>query len=562
MLRTLATLMGLLPALASAEGLVYQTLQGTTTVVNDGPGDQTDPHVSGGWVAYTSESRGTSEIRYHDLSSGMDEGIPNNGAFDFVSDISGSTVVFTRVNSASAIFTFDVASKGPPVELAPEVGSSRRAAVIGGSTVSWQDFGFTGSSVAPEIAAFDMQKGTLTRLTDDLLLDRDPSVSPDGAVVVWTKCDPRGTQCDIYQASSTQGGYLTTQVTGAEGEESQPDTNGKVIVYASTRTINGVSERDIYWKPVGGGIEQRLALPGPDSNPSISGDLIAFERQDPTAPTPNFDIVLYDMKTQTLYRLTDSDANESLTDLSVEADGTVHVVWAVPENGDSNVRAFSFKLPRDPECHPAPDAKATPEQVCQLSGSWPLLAAMEVARTTGQPNAVSLGFGGSGQGVLCVDNGFNGERATSGWVWISNNPVVDPSEFKQSVALVAKSVTLSGNNSLAALISGKAGSSFRLRAYGPPAEVCERPHLDATAPAGASTVMGTRVAAEPVPVVSATASAIPTPVFVREGPVRGAVAATGCSAGGGSLALSGVLLVLAALIRSRRIPCAATGRGG
>jgi hypothetical protein len=32
------------------------TLTGTSVVVNDGPGDATDPHVSGDWVSYTDDA--------------------------------------------------------------------------------------------------------------------------------------------------------------------------------------------------------------------------------------------------------------------------------------------------------------------------------------------------------------------------------------------------------------------------------------------------------------------------------------------------------------------------
>ena len=79
-------------------------LVGQVVPVNTGPGDQTDPHVSGGLVAYTSEEAGFSQIRYHDLLSGSDESISNQG-FDFLSDVSGSLIVFTNQhqNQASGV---------------------------------------------------------------------------------------------------------------------------------------------------------------------------------------------------------------------------------------------------------------------------------------------------------------------------------------------------------------------------------------------------------------------------------------------------------------------------
>ncbi|NTX38739.1 hypothetical protein HUA78_30260 [Myxococcus sp. CA033] len=539
MLRALALLTCLLPALSPASPEVG-SLSGSAKLVNGGPGDQTDPHVSGALVAYTSESGGTSEIRYHDLASGTDQAIPNDGAFDFVSDISGSTVVFTRVNTSSAIFTYEVGTAQAPVELAPQAGSSRRAAVIGGRTVAWQDFGYTGSTLEPEIALFDLDQGTLTRLTDDRMLDRTPSVAPDGKTVVWAKCDAQGQHCDIWQARWAGNGFNSQALTGSEGEESQPDTNGDIVVYASTRTVDGVSDRDIYWKPVNGGTEQRLALPGLDANPSISGSLIAFERKDPAKG--DFDIALYDLDTQTLYLLTKSAENENLNDLSVADDGTVRVVWTVAENGDFNVHSFTFKLPGNAPCEDVASAEPprTAEAVCTQPGSTPLLAALEVARTTGQPNAVSLGFYGLGAGVLCVDNGYSGERATSGWVWLDGAEIVDPSSFKPTVSLVARDVTLDGNTWLAALISGNAGSSFRIRIYGTASQ------CDVTPPP----VKGEeRIPGEYVAPLSLEVGGVSSLTFVPQGETHGA----GCSAGGTSMAAAGLALVALWLARPRRV---------
>ncbi|GHG84474.1 MYXO-CTERM sorting domain-containing protein [Comamonas sp. JC664] len=549
MLRTLALSCWLLPPLALASTPAPRTLTGTLHVVAGGPGDQTDPHVSGPWVAYTNESRGTSEIRYHDLRTGADAAIPNEGAFDFVSDISGSTIVFTRVSTSSAIHAFDVGTDTVARELAPEAGSSRRSAVIGGRTVAWQDFGYTGVTSQPEIAVFDLDTGTLTRLTDDTFQDRTPAVSPDGATVVWAKCDEQGLRCDIWQARRGAHGFTSQALTGSEGEESQPDTNGEVVVYASTRTLDGVTDRDIYWKPLNGGTEQRLALPGMDANPSISGSLIAFERRDPSKN--DFDIVLYDLSTETLYAITNTPENESLTDLSVDADGTVRVVWTVSQNGDFNVHAFTFKLDDAPGCKLAPVEPVSPAEVCARPGDWPLLASLEVARTSGQPNGVALGFAGSGDGVLCVDNGYNGEDSTAGWVWLNGRELVDPSRFKQGVPRVATRARLDGHNSLTALISGKPGSAFRIRVYGPP-RLCQP--VSGT-PADATVIPGVTLA----PVSSASVPVSPV-TFVPEGPVRDA-GLRGCSTGGGSITLSGVILLMAGLLRPRRAKALRRGDG-
>ena len=51
---------------------------GTTIAVNNGPGDQTEPHVSGDHAVYTSREGVESGIRYHDLASGADLVVPRS----------------------------------------------------------------------------------------------------------------------------------------------------------------------------------------------------------------------------------------------------------------------------------------------------------------------------------------------------------------------------------------------------------------------------------------------------------------------------------------------------
>jgi hypothetical protein len=539
MLRTLALVSMLFPPLPALAQLEARPINGTAKVVNGGPGDQTDPHVSGALVAYTNEASGRSEIRYHDLVTGQDAAIPNGGAFDFVSDVSGSTVVFTRVSASSSIYTYDVGTESTPVEVAPEEGCNRRSAVIGGRTVAWQDFGFTSSSQQPEIVAYDLDRRTLTRLTNDTLQDRTPAVAPDGRTVVWAKCDAQGLRCDIWEARWNGSGFTTQALTGTEGEESQPDTNGQLVVYASTRPVEGGSDRDIYWKPVGGGTEQRLALPGLDANPSISGSLVAFERRAPGRT--DSDIALYDLKSQTLYQLTSSLENESLNDLSVSADGTVRVVWTALTNGDFNVHSLTFRLAEEPQCIPQEKQGRLPIDVCYEPGDWPLLTSVEVRRTTGAPDGAEFHFAGSGAGVLCVDNGYSGTPATSGWVWLNGHVKVTPAQFQPGDALIATGIVMDaegGNNTLTATISGNPGSMYRLRLYAMP-PLCEEEDDAAGQPEDAEPIPGQPVA--PLPLGTEAGSSL---TFVPEGAVavRGPQAG-GCSASGGSLALVGLMVL-------------------
>lgn len=406
MSRVVAFLLSVLAVAGWAQPVAGPPLTGVTSTINDGPGDQVDPHVSGELVAYSSIVSGTSEIRYHNILTGQDQALPTEGGLDFLSDISGTTIVYTHLTSgAYAIRTFDIATGGPPVDLAPVAGSLREQPAIGSATVAWVDYGVSSAAHGPEIVAYDRVAGTAARLTNDDAFDTDPAVSPDGSSIVFTKCATYGSGCDIWEASRVSGQWAARQLTGSAGEEGNPDTSGRLVVYGSTRA----EESDIYWQPVGGGPETRLVLPGSDRNPSIAESLIAFEHFDASASTPNWDIYLHDVSTNILYRLTSGLVDEVLSDISVDAAGVIRVVWTAQDTTDANVYALSLALPsacRDLDL----------EQACQDPSRRPLLATLEVSRSTGKPNRSTMEFSASSStGLLCIDN----FKATSGEVSVN-----------------------------------------------------------------------------------------------------------------------------------------------
>lgn len=476
--RMLAALFCLVPAGALAQQ-TGGSLVGTPRVVNTSPGDQTDPHVSGEWVVYTSQpGQDVSEIRYHHLTTGVDLPLPTGGGRDSLADIQGTQVVFTRTgftNATNHVYRFDVRLGGVAEELAPRPGTDRRTATVGGHTVAWQDVAISPSALSPEIHVYNQSTLALTRLTADASVDRTPAVSADGRAVVWSKCATSVAGCDIWAARELPTGYQIRQLTGAEGEETQPDTNGEVVVYVSRAWVNGALESDIAWTSLEGGEAQRLSLPGTDTNPSISGPLIAFEHWEATSPTPNYDIHLYDLRTRMTYRLTETPASESLSDISFGANGQVRLAWAMRQNGEYNVYAYEFRLPVD--CHEAPTSPSA-ESVCATPGNRQLQGVLQVTSSAGQPVPVSTPISGHGTGVLCVDNGHGGPVASSGWVWLGEGVAVDPHDFARVPAGVTRKIPLQGSRPLSAQARGLEGSTFRVRLYG--SLVCEVAAQDAT----------------------------------------------------------------------------------
>jgi hypothetical protein len=332
---------GLQPARATTQA----ALAGTVVPVATAAGDQTDPHVSGDWVVYTDFSAGSSSgrIHHHNLVTGFDAMIPNVDGTDSLSDISGTTVVYIHFGAGKhAVYSFDIAAGGDPVELDPQPASNRRTAAVGGRTVAWQDFGFSTVS-SPEIVVYDLDTHGLIRLTDDGLYDRDPAVSADGNTVTWSKCTSVAGGCQVWAAVRTGTTWTAAALTNSADQSTLPDTNGNTVVYGRDLPLE---ENDIFWQPVGGGPEGQLTLPSIQENANISGHVVVFDRYDPTASTPNFDIYAYDLTTDRLYRLTETREDESLSDLWAVPNGTVNAVWNRHEaTGDDNVYAETFTLP-------------------------------------------------------------------------------------------------------------------------------------------------------------------------------------------------------------------------
>jgi uncharacterized repeat protein (TIGR01451 family) len=346
---TLTAALLLVPTKAAAQNVVTPTLMpapaGQLIVVNNGPGDQSDPHVSGNLVSYSDNSPVDIifTIHYHDLGTGSDLFIPQpSGVMDFLADVSGSTVAFTRVSAdRSAIFTFDTSVAGAqPIEIAPQAGSARQEAQIGTKTIAWQDHGFSSSSIVADIVAYDIATGTITRLANDMALNQAPAISPDGTVITWVKCATPAEPCDVWSATGSGTTWVTHQLTNGQGACSHPDTNGQVVVYSCDR---GTGDQ-LYWQPVAGGTEQTMApVLGQETAPSIAGQFVVFAGRQ--GPAFNHDIYVLDLSSLSLYQITNTPSiDEQLNDISITPDGRVNVVWQVPE-ADINVYAFSFNVP-------------------------------------------------------------------------------------------------------------------------------------------------------------------------------------------------------------------------
>ena len=324
----------------------------TPFVVNAGPGNQADPHISGSLVSYSDDITGSSQIRYHDVVTGADSLVDSGGAFDVLSDIDGTNIVYTHITQTTrSIRIFDAANPSAgSTELNPTAGSHRAFPAIGGPTVAWIDYGV--GNPQGQILVYDRPTARITRLTSDSAAKESPQVSPSGGVVVWTNCSSGVQGCHVWEATKSGTTWTTVQLTsGAEecGGSSfayrAVDASDAIVVYSCTRG----GEQDIFWQPVGGGIENRLVFPGRYPQISADGQLISFEHNTGTISNPVLDVYAYDIPTNQLFQLTSgaSQTPSELSDVSVDPAGMVRVVWSTFEVTDLNVRGIAFPEPND-----------------------------------------------------------------------------------------------------------------------------------------------------------------------------------------------------------------------
>src|SRR5262245_9392409 len=195
----------------SSEGVLDPTaapvLPGTFAVVNDGFGDQTDPRIGCDLASYINDDFfGARQIRYFDFATNTDHEIPGNGT-GMLSDGKLGLVVFTEgTANGPVIVLFDIATQAR--SQVPGFQNSHPA--VGGNLVVFENRSFSSNPNESEISVYDLSTGTVTRLTNDNLFDKNPRISSTGNAIVWEKCQTNGSDCDIYSAIQTAPGVFTT----------------------------------------------------------------------------------------------------------------------------------------------------------------------------------------------------------------------------------------------------------------------------------------------------------------------------------------------------------------
>lgn len=344
-----ASLMPLIAALLAITPQAAGTLTPVATPINTQPGEQLEPRVDGDLTAYTDDNA-TTQIRFYDFSTGVDSAIPTPvGSYDVLSDVDTGRIVFTRADGTTgltSIMLYDVAHN-TVTELAPAPNASHFGVTIGGQTAAFVDY--TNDPSTGDVVALDLTTNTVTQLTtSDTLYQQNVATSNDGDVVVYEVCSS-GTACDIAYARKGSAGWTTGWASQDPGRDTLPDVSGHTVVFMREDQDNLLLSADIVTADLETGVEVRYELPGPQVNPSIRGDVIAFESR--PVDLNHSDLYILQISTGRLFQLTDTpDANESLNDVTVLPNGAVRVVWqSIATGADSHdIYGATFSLPPPP----------------------------------------------------------------------------------------------------------------------------------------------------------------------------------------------------------------------
>ena len=308
-------------------------LAGTTQPISASPADQTNARVACNLASYTNDDfEGNSSIRYFDFATNTDHVVPGNG-LDRLSDTDGQRIAFTQLEAdGDHVFIYNVASQATTAI----PGGGNLDPAIGGNLIAFVHYAnFTSGPF--DIGVYDQNTGVVTQLTNDSAFDRYPAVSADGKVVVWEKCQPDGTNCDVYSATQTGPGAFTTRLVSGGAQVGWSATNGQLIGYISNKS----GENDIYLQRVDGSNEMHLAIPGDQRDLRMSGNLLVFESGAPGS----YDVFLYDLSTARLYQVTNTPGvDEELSAVVAGCNGVNRIVYSAPGAGDFNVWGFTFQL--------------------------------------------------------------------------------------------------------------------------------------------------------------------------------------------------------------------------
>ena len=255
----------LLPALSPPEILAGTvTIGGSAWQVTTSTTSQIDPAIDGDIVVYTDLSNGNADVYYTDLTTGLETQVSATPGMQQLQDVSGGVIVYTDhdpVTGGSVIKAFDVAGGLTSTVVSATANDSNPT--ISGSLVVFQGFGSN-----YDIYAHDLSVGATVALNATTENETRPRV--EGSRVVFQR-QTGGASWDVVLYDLVVGSEAL--IAAGLALQPTPDISGDRVAY-----LTGVAgDTDIAIYDLRTGLTSIVALPGDQSRPRLSGDLLAYD---------------------------------------------------------------------------------------------------------------------------------------------------------------------------------------------------------------------------------------------------------------------------------------------
>ena len=288
-----------LPAFALAQQPTFTEIQVTNL-----PGDQYDPAIKGGKVAYTDAGSGVdADIWVYDLNTNTYEQVTFGGDAQRLEDIDGDTVVYTSFGTNVDIYSYNLTTNVTTRVTSHDLDQEDPA--ISGHRIVWEDFRngavngdiYVGSLLGPP--------GTETAVASTGFAEITPAIS--GSLVAWQEAN---TQDVLAKDLVTNVAYAVA--VSATQQAGSPDVDAGRVAYTA-RT--GFSNWDVFVYDVATGTTRQITTSTADqTNPKISGNLVVWRDNRNGAAT--FDLYGFDLTSGTEFVVAnDPNHDEQLHDI-------------------------------------------------------------------------------------------------------------------------------------------------------------------------------------------------------------------------------------------------------
>lgn len=247
------------------------------------------------------------------------------GGTHITPQVNGTSVVWADINDNTGIYRYDICSRR-----VTKISSSQAVDPYGpqvsGNTVIWGDYRDMPQLGVHGLVRYDISTrkemplphntfGTQARPADQM----DPAISGN-IVAFWTE-NPWGSggSHEIYayylgtrlsRGKSPAGGpfgpsyFKPISISSNNEIKERPRISGDKIVWADDRNDVVNQKSDIWLYDLSTNLETRISTTSntKNTNPDISGNRVVWEESDP--PYTSADIVLYDIPTRTITRIT------------------------------------------------------------------------------------------------------------------------------------------------------------------------------------------------------------------------------------------------------------------